>query len=111
MSAIVEAPYVDPGPRTGTGDALVLDIGDDTGALVVYAPSSWIGSELDVTAAGAPRSHHRHLLVRRLRAGGADVIAGVLPSLPAGEYTVWGPSGSSVASVSITGGSVATVFA
>ncbi|HZQ59469.1 MAG TPA: hypothetical protein VFA84_15620 [Acidimicrobiales bacterium] len=104
-----EAPYVDPGPRSGAPDALVLDIGGEIGALVVHAPPSWIGTELDVTAEGEPRSHHRHLLVRRLHAGGHDVVAGVLPSLPAGAYTVWGPSGSPVASVSVSGGTVATV--
>jgi hypothetical protein len=105
-----EAPYVDPGPRSGTADALVLDIGSDTGALVVYAPAAWIGAELDVTALGEPRSHHRHLMVRRLRAG-VDVIAGVLPSLPAGDYTVWGPTGERVAAVVVAAGSVAEVWA
>jgi hypothetical protein len=31
----VEAPYVDEGPTDGPPDALVLDIGDDIGALVL----------------------------------------------------------------------------
>jgi hypothetical protein len=106
-----EAPYIDPGPSSGPADALVLDIGFETGALVVHAPPSWVGEELDVTAVGAPRSHHRHLLVRRLRAQGRDVIAGVLPSLPAGRYTVWGPSGSAVGSVEVDAGAVAFLSA
>ena len=105
-----EAPYVDPGPRSGPADALVLDIGADTGALVVHAPAAWLGAELDVTALGEPRSHHRHLLVRRLRAA-TDVIAGVLPSLPAGLYAVWGPTGEIVASVAVAAGSVTEVRA
>jgi hypothetical protein len=109
--ATTEAPYVDPGPRSGPADALVLDIGLDAGALVVYAPEPWIGDELDVTAEGEPRSHHRHLLVRRLRAGVGDVVAGVLPSLPAGAYTVWGPSGAVVARVEVSAGHVAEVVA
>jgi hypothetical protein len=104
-----EAPYVDPGPRSGPADALVLDIGGDTGAVVVHAPEPWVGAELDVTAEGAPRSHHHHVLVRRLRSPGGDVVAGVLPSLPAGRYTVWGPSGSVVASVAVTAGEVASL--
>jgi hypothetical protein len=109
MRAAVEAPYVDPGPRSGPADALVLDIGPGTGALVVHAPPSWIGLELDVTRAGEARSHHRHLLIRRLRAGVGDVVAGVLPSVPEGRYSVWGPSGGVVATVAVVGGSVATV--
>jgi len=104
-----EAPYVDPGPRSGPAEALLLDIGGDTGALVVQAPEAWIGVELDVTREGEARSHHRHLLVRRLRAGTGEVVAGVLPTLREGRYTVWGPAGTAVASVGITGGSVTSV--
>ncbi len=87
----------------------MLDIGLETGALVVYAPEPWIGDELDVTAEGEPRSHHRHLLIRRLRAGVGDVVAGVLPSLPAGAYTVWSPSGAVVGRVEVSAGHVAEV--
>jgi hypothetical protein len=105
-----EAPYVDPGPRSGPADALVLDIGLDAGAMVVYAPEGWIGDELDVTREGEPRSHHRHLQVRRLRAPVGDVVAGVLPSLPAGRYTVWGTSGSEVATVAVAAGEVTSVL-
>jgi hypothetical protein len=105
-----EAPYVDPGPRSGPADALVLDIGLDAGALVVYAPEAWVGDELDVTREGEPRSHHRHLQVRRRRAPVGDVVAGVLPSLGAGRYTVWGPSGSAIATVSVAAGEVTSVL-
>jgi len=106
-----EVPYVDPGPRSGPPDALVLDIGGDTGALLVHAPEGWIGIELDVTLAGEARSHHRHLMIRRLRAAGGDVIAGVLPQLTEGSYTVWGPDGAALAAVTIEGGRVTEVRA
>jgi hypothetical protein len=106
-----ELPYVDPGPGSGPPDALVLDIGGDTGALVVHAPEAWIGVELDVTRVGEPRSHHRHLMIRRLRAVGGDVVAGVLPQLAGGSYTVWGPDGASLAVVSVEGGRVAELRA
>src|SRR5579871_699558 len=99
-----EAPYADPGPRSGPPDSLVLDIGADTGALVVQAPPDWIGVEVDVTAVGEPRSHHRHLMVRRLRTLTGDVIAGVLPSLPAGRYTIWSPSGPALTCVDVAVG-------
>ena len=104
-----ETPYADPGPRSGPADALVLDIGGDTGALVVQAPEGWVGAELDVTKEGEPRSHHLHLMVRRLRAATGDVVAGVLPALVSGRYTVWGPAGSEVATVDVAGGSVTSV--
>lgn len=111
MSAVAEPPYVDPGPGSGTPDALVLDIGGDAGALVVHAGEAWIGAELDVTRAGEPRSHHRHLLIRRLRTAGAYVFAGVLPSLQAGSYTVWDPDGRELAAVVVAGGRVTEVHA
>jgi len=100
-----EAPYVDPGPGRGP-EALVLDIGGGTGALLVHAPDAWIGVELDVTRVGEARSHHRHLMIRRLRAGGSDVIAGVLPSIDAGSYTLWGPDGAPLADVLVESGRI-----
>ncbi len=107
--SVAEAPYVDPGTRSGPPDALVLDIGDGAGALLVRAPEEWVGAELDVTVEGAPRSHHRHLLIRRMRAVGRDITAGVLPSLEEGRYTVWGPSGEPVGTVEVTSGQVTSL--
>jgi hypothetical protein len=106
-----EVPYVDPGPGAGPPDALVLDIGEDTGALVVYTAEAWVGAELDVTRLGEPRSHHRHLMIRRLRLAGRDVFAGVLPSIDAGSYTVWDPDGAELAAVIVEGGRIHEVAA
>jgi hypothetical protein len=106
-----ELPYVDPGPRSGPPDALVLDIGEGAGALLVHAPEEWIGVELDVTRVGEPRSHHRHLLIRRLRAVGGDVVAGVLPELTAGAYTLWGPDGDALMLLTVEGGQVTEIHA
>jgi len=39
----VEAPYVDEGPTNGPPDALVLDIGEDIGALILYAEEGCLG--------------------------------------------------------------------
>ncbi len=48
-----EVPYVDEGPTQGPPEALVLDIGDDIGALVLYAEESCLGMEIDLTPVGA----------------------------------------------------------
>jgi hypothetical protein len=66
----VEAPYVDEGPTDGPPDALVLDIGDDIGALILYAEEECLGQEIDLTPVGAPRSHHMHTMIRRRRGVG-----------------------------------------
>jgi hypothetical protein len=102
-----EEPFEDHGPRSGPPDALVLDIGDDIGAVLIYADEACLGWEIDLTPVGAPRSHHLHTMVRRRRATGRDVIAGLYPHVPAGSYNVWGlgPSGA-LGQVEVVGGHV-----
>ena len=102
-----EAPFVDSGPGGGPPESLVLDIGGDVGALILFADEECLGAEIDITPAGAPRSHHTHTMVRRRRAVDREFVAGVYPDLRAGTYTVWGLDGESLGSVDIGGGQVA----
>jgi hypothetical protein len=104
--APAEAPFVDDGPTQGPPEALVLDIGDDIGALVLYADESCLGLEIDLTPVGAPRSHHMHTMIRRRRAVGREFIAGVYPELVEGVYTVWGIDDLPRGEVTIEGGRV-----
>jgi len=106
-----EAPYVDDGPLAGPAEALVLDIGGDVGALVLYAEEACLGLEVDVTPAGAPRSHHMHTMIRRRRAADREFIAGVYPELVEGTYTVWGMDGLPLGVVDIAGGRVSEFHA
>ena len=102
-----EEPFEDSGPRSGPPDALVLDIGDDVGALIIYADEACLGSEIDLTPVGSPQSHQIHTMIRRRRATSRDVIAGLFPELREGKYTVWGLSGSGpIGEVSIVGGQI-----
>jgi hypothetical protein len=101
-----EAPYVDEGPTEGPPEALVLDIGDDIGALILHADESCLGLEIDLTPVGAPRSHHMHTMIRRRRAVDREFIVGVYPELVAGNYTVWGIDGHPLGDVVIKGGHV-----
>lgn len=105
-SGVGEQPFVDSGPTAGPAEALVLDIGDDVGALILFADESCLGQEIDITAAGAPRSHHTHTMIRRRRAVGREFIAGVYPELHAGTYTLWGVDGDELGEVTIVGGQV-----
>src|ERR1700734_2906630 len=99
-----EAPYVDAGPTVGPAEALVLDIGGDVGALILYSEESCLGLEIDVTPVGAPRSHHMHTMIRRRRAVDREVIAGVYPELLEGTYTVWGIDNQPLGDVAVVGG-------
>jgi hypothetical protein len=104
--ARAEVPYVDEGPTDGPPEALVLDIGGEIGALVLYAEEACLGLEIDLTPAGAPRSHHLHTMIRRRRAVDREFIAGVYPELAQGTYTVWGVDDRPLGEVVIVGGQV-----
>jgi hypothetical protein len=105
-SPAAEAPYVDVGPTEGPAEALVLDIGGNVGALVLYAEEACLGLEIDLTPEGAPRSHHMHTMIRRRRAVDREFIAGVYPELDEGTYTVWGIDDRPLGEVTIVGGRV-----
>jgi hypothetical protein len=105
-AAVDEAPFVDNGPTNGPPDSLVLDIGGDVGALVLYADQSCLGQEVDLTPLGAPRSNHLHTLIRRRRAPVGEMIVGVYPEVPAGTHTIWGLDGEEVGTVVVKGGEV-----
>ena len=106
IPGVGEQPFIDPGPTAGPAEALVLDIGDNIGALILYADQTCLGQEIDVTPAGAARHHHTHTMIRRRRAIGREFIAGVYPELQAGSYTVWGVDDKPLGEVTVVGGHV-----
>jgi hypothetical protein len=71
---------------TGT---VMLDIGEDVGALVVHVDSSLLGHEVEARpATGDRRATHADVLERNTPQG-PPVYAVVIPGLLAGRYTVW----------------------
>jgi hypothetical protein len=66
-----------------TADSLVVDIGGDTGALIVYAPPDLVGREIEIARAETSSAHPVHI-VRARRVGSWVVHAAVFPDLPAG---------------------------
>ncbi len=86
---------------------VVLDIGEDVGALIVYTAATFINHELEV----GPREIawlRTHTEVRERRFGGSTVCAAVFPELPAGTYMLWRDSQNGEV-VTIGGGVVAEV--
>jgi len=86
--------------------SVVLDIGGDTGALILHAPAEMLGREIDVTPAGAPDAHGTHSLVRERQVSGTTTYAAVYPELPVGDYIIWRNRANPVGTVTITGGQV-----
>jgi len=93
-------------PTLGPSHAgsVVLDIGGDTGALILHTPADMLGREIDVTPASAPGAHGTHSLVRERRVSGTTTYAAVYPALAAGDYIIWHRLASPVGTVTITGG-------
>jgi hypothetical protein len=98
MTETIQAP-------SGTG-TVVLDIGDDTGALILYTPAGLNGREIEISPDGAPDAARTHSRVRERRTGGGVRYAAVYPGVPAGSYTIWRAAGAPAATVTITGGTI-----
>jgi hypothetical protein len=82
---------------------VVLDIGQDIGALVIYTREDLRGKEIEVSTKG-DETKRTHTAVHERKVNGRTLFAGVFLALPAGDYIIWShPS----AEVSIVGGHVA----
>lgn len=83
--------------------AAVLDIGEDLGAMVLFAPEALLGREVEVEPDDELLAR-THAIVRARRLGERQVFSAVFPALPAGRYRICAPG--EAAMVTITGGEV-----
>jgi len=89
-------------------ESVLLDIGDDVGALVLYTPPTLHGREIEVSPLGQDaRRTHTAVLARTV--GGQTHYVAVYPALQAGRYRIWADDPSVCNQVTITGGAVAEV--
>src|SRR5215472_16484134 len=93
---------------TSAGTVL-LDLGADTGALVLYTPADLLGAEIEISpdTPGAPRTH---AAVRARPGPNGTRYAAVYEGLPAGRYTLWRDHGAPAGPVTITGGQVTSFY-
>ncbi len=80
-------PITPPSPETPPDPAgsVLVDIGGDVGAAVVYTPPALVGAEIEIRPAGGTWDG-THTAVWERRAHGAVQAAAVFASLPAGRY-------------------------
>lgn len=90
-----------------SNDNLILDIGADTGALIIHAASDRDGAEVEISPAGCEQSRS-HNIVRRREAVRGAVYAAVFPAVTAGDYTVWRDAATPAGTVTVQGGRVAS---
>ena len=88
-------------------ESIVLDIGRDVGALIIYTEAALRGREIEVSLRGSTARVHVEVLERRIK--GQPVFAAVYPGLRAGHYDIWGDASDPRDAVTIIGGEVATV--
>jgi hypothetical protein len=89
-------------------ESVVLDIGQDIGALIIHTAAELRGREIEVSPRGTnARRVHVEVLERRIN--DQPVFAAVFPGLCAGDYDIWDGAANPRGSVTIVGGEVATV--
>jgi hypothetical protein len=89
-------------------ESVVLDIGQDIGALIIYAGPELRGREIHVGARGTSAKRvHVEVLERRINH--IRVFAAVFPRLHAGDYDIWESAPNPIGAITIVGGKVATV--
>lgn len=88
----------------------VLDIGEATGALVIYAARELLGEEIEICPEGRP-DRRIHNVVRARRTLAATVYAAVFPALAEGTYDVLDLQGATSSTVCVQGGRVVEVGA
>ena len=85
---------------------VVLELGADVGALVLYTPAELDGREIEISRDDDPAARRTHSQVRPRHMATATRYAAVYPDLAAGPYTIWADEQSPAGRVVITGGRV-----
>jgi hypothetical protein len=84
---------------------VVLEIGEDVGALIIHANAETHGLEIEISPADDDeRRSHKEVLERD--AGGTPAYTAVFDQLPAGTYTLWSEGIARVRSVAVPGGQI-----
>jgi hypothetical protein len=87
--------------------SVVLDVGADIGALVVYTSADRVGDEIEITAELSDGPVRTHSAVRERRLDGHTLHCAVYPGLREGMYTIWRDEHLSETIVRVIGGEVA----
>ena len=100
--------------NAGAGQGPVLvDVDDENGALILFAPSELAGAEIEISevrpdGSSGPRTH---VAVLPRLVGEHTVHAAVYPSLASGRWRLWSPDGArEVLTVDVRGGRVGEVW-
>lgn len=84
---------------------VVLDIGDDIGALIVHTHAEMLGVEVEISATGQDhRRSHKDVLEREIN--GRPAYTAVFDKIHEGTYTLWVDDVACERDVVVTGGAI-----
>jgi quercetin dioxygenase-like cupin family protein len=89
---------------TGAG-TVMLDIGADTGALILWTQADLLGAEIEISPHTLD-ARRTHAAVRERPTPRGTRYAVVYMGLTAGQYTIWKDHDTPAATVTITGGQI-----
>jgi hypothetical protein len=89
-----------------TEGSVVMEVGGDIGALVVYTPDALAGQEIELARRGDDHQFV-HTEVRERQLPDGVIYAGVFPAVPEGEYTLLSLAALPALDVNVEGGRVA----
>ena len=85
---------------------VVLEIGEDLGALIVHAGPELHGAEVEISPSGADgKRQHKEVLERKI--DGEPAFTAVFDGLAADRYTLWVAGRPRARDVAVRGGEVA----
>jgi hypothetical protein len=87
-------------------EPVVLEIGREFGALVVYTDAALLHEEIEISLTGAD-DRRSHKDVHERLVGGRSVHAAVFDRLEGGEYTLWHRDEACARGVAVVGGEIA----
>lgn len=85
---------------------VVLDIGADVGALVIFTGAAQLGREIEISPAGSTGHPRTHVAVRERYLEDRTLYCAVYPGLAAGVYTIWRDENTPLSNVNIAGAEI-----
>ena len=87
-------------------EQVVLDIGEDIGALIIHTDASMLGTEVEISATGQDdRRAHKDVLEREI--SGHPAYTAVFDKIREGSYTLWVDQQARARDVVVSGGMIA----
>jgi hypothetical protein len=87
---------------------VIMELGADIGALILYTPADLDGAEIEVSRHGDRLDRRTHSQVRQRHVANVTKYAAVYSTLAAGEYTIWRDEDRPAGTVTIAGGQITT---